>query len=130
LRFFFARYKDQEISGVFTVVQGKTVYALAAGSLSEYWALRPNDLLHWKVMEWACERHFSRYYMGLIDDPIPREESKAWGIWRWKREWNGRMSPLSIFDKIMIPRYRYVLEAKRLAELSYGRLKKLIWRAS
>jgi len=129
-RIFFAKYDGREISGVFTVAHGRTVYALAAGSLSEYWNVRPNDLLHWKVMEWACEHGFSRYYMGLVDDPVPTEGSGAWGIWRWKREWNGELGPLIVFDKTYLPRYRFVLGTKSFVEKSYFGLKRVFGRLS
>jgi len=124
-RIFLAKWNGRGVSGVFTVVHGRTVYALAAGSLSEGWKVRPNDLLHWKVMEWACERHFSRYYMGLVDDPVPTEESKSWGIWRWKREWKGDLEVIRIFDKLYLPKYRHVLGIKRLVERGYEGIKSL-----
>ncbi len=120
---FLARLKGKSISGVFTVVHGKTVYALAAGSLSEGWKVRPNDIMHWKVMEWACKNGYSKYHMGLVSDPPPTEGSSAWGIWRWKREWKGNLKRLQIFEKTLLPKYILVLKTKKLMERAYNRFR-------
>lgn len=124
-RVFLARWKGRDVAGVFTLVNGKTIYALGAGSLKEGWKARPNDLLHWKVMEWACEQHFTRYHMGLVSQPVPSEGSASWGIWRWKREWNGNLKSILIFEKVCLPRYKHLLAAKRLLERSYERVRRL-----
>lgn len=122
---FLARWRGKNVSGVFTVIHGKTVYALAAGSLRGGWKVRPNDIMHWKVMEWACQRGYSGYYMGLVSDPPPTESSGAWGIWRWKREWKGDLKGFQIFDRLLLPRYKFILDTKKLVEKSYNSLKRL-----
>jgi lipid II:glycine glycyltransferase (peptidoglycan interpeptide bridge formation enzyme) len=111
---FLAYWKGKSVSGVFIVVRGKTVYALGAGSLAEGWEVRPNDIMHWKVMEWAYQNGYSRYHMGLVDEPLPTEESSAWGIWRWKKEWKGSLEGIQAFDKIFLPKYKLILQAQKL----------------
>jgi hypothetical protein len=120
---FLAHWKGKRVSGVFVVIQGKTVYALGAGSVAEGWAVRPNDLLHWKVMEWACENGYLKYNMGGVDEPPPTERSTKWGIWRWKREWKGNLERSEIFDKIILPQYKPMLQARNLAYRVIRRLK-------
>jgi lipid II:glycine glycyltransferase (peptidoglycan interpeptide bridge formation enzyme) len=122
-KIFLARWGGKDVSGVFIVMHGKTVFALAAGSFKEGWKARPNDIMHWKVMEWACQNGYSRYHMGLVSEPPPAEGSRAWGIWRWKREWNGSLNTLHIYHKYLRPRYKIVLKAKKLVENSYNVLK-------
>jgi hypothetical protein len=120
-RVFLVKWMGKDIAGVFIVIHGKTVYALAAGSLSEEWEVRPNDLLHWKVMEWACKQNFSKYYMGFVREPVPTEGSKDWGIWRWKKEWKGNLESILVFDKIYLPRYKYLLKLRDYLKGSIGK---------
>jgi len=123
-RIFLAYWNFKAVSGVFTVVHNKTVFALAAGSFREGWEARPNDIMHWKVMEWACRKGYSWYHMGLVPDPPPTRGSNAWGIWRWKREWNGKLRRLKVFSKTFLPRYKLMLKAKKLVEKTYGLLRR------
>jgi len=122
---FFAKWKGKTLAGVFTVRHGKTLYAVAAGSLSEGWKVRPNDLLHWKVMEWACNQRMHKYHMGYVVDPLPTEDSEAWGIWRWKREWKGELKKILIFNKIFFHKYKFILKTKEIFESIYERIRKL-----
>jgi lipid II:glycine glycyltransferase (peptidoglycan interpeptide bridge formation enzyme) len=113
---FLAYWKGKSVSGVHIVIQGKTVYALSAGSLPEGWEVRPNDILHWKAMEWACQNGYSKYDMGTVSEPPPTEESSEWGLWRWKREWKGSLERIQTFEKTFLPRYKLILQAKKLVE--------------
>jgi len=124
-RVFLARWKGEDVSGVFTVIHGKTVYALAAGSFRGGWKVRPNDIMHWKIMEWASKNDYSRYQMGIVSEPPPTEGSSAWGIWRWKREWKGSLEKIQIFDKMFLPKYKLILKSKKLIERGYTRLGQL-----
>ena len=92
---FFARWKGNNISSVFATTHAKTIYALGFGYLSTALEVRPNDLLHWKIMEWGCKRGFLKYHLG---DAHP-EKGSTDGTWRWKREWNGDQEPAYIFQK-------------------------------
>jgi lipid II:glycine glycyltransferase (peptidoglycan interpeptide bridge formation enzyme) len=93
-------------------MHSKTVYALAAGSFREGWKVRPNDIMHWKVMEWAYQNGYSKYHMGFVSEPLPTEGTNSWGIWRWKREWGGDLKRLQIFQKFFMPKYKFVLKVK------------------
>jgi lipid II:glycine glycyltransferase (peptidoglycan interpeptide bridge formation enzyme) len=121
---FLAYWKGKGISGVHIVIHGKTVYALSAGSLPEGWKVRPNDLMHWKVMEWACQNSYSKYDMGYVPEPLPTEDSSNWGIWRWKKEWNGSLERTQTFSKTFLPRYKLILQAKKLVERGYKVIKR------
>ena len=120
---FLARWRSKNIAGVFILIHGRTVHALAAGSLSEGWKIRPNDLLHWKVMEWACRNGYSKYHMGLVSEPPPTV-ARA-GVWRWKKEWKGNLERVQLFDKLFLPRYKLVLKAKELLERGYTHFRQL-----
>jgi hypothetical protein len=107
-KIFLARWKDNNISSVFATIHAKTIYALGFGYNSANLEVRPNDFLHWKIMEWGCKQGFSKYHMGEVH---PEQ-----GVWRWKREWNGDQDPVYVFRK-SISKYR-------LAERVYDYLKK------
>ncbi len=124
-RVFLAKWNGKSISGVFVVVHEKTAYALNAGSLLEGRELRPNDVLHWKVMEWACSRGYARYNLGGVSEPPPTEGSSKWGIWRWKKEWKGSLEGIEVFNKVILPQYKLVLKARNMAA-NRGQTKRLV----
>jgi lipid II:glycine glycyltransferase (peptidoglycan interpeptide bridge formation enzyme) len=92
-RIFFAKLKGKYVSSVFVITHVKTVYVLGFGYDSSALEVRPNDLLHWKIMEWGCKRGFLSYYMG---DVYPEQDP---GLWRWKREWRGSQDYYYVFKK-------------------------------
>lgn len=105
-RVFLSVFDDKPIAGVFVVVQGDTAYALGAGSLDEFWRVRPNDIVHWLAMNWAYGEGLSYYHMGFVSDPPPCKGSPDWGLWRWKREWNGILERVLVYRKVLMPRFR------------------------
>lgn len=105
-RVFLAVFHNEPIATVFTVIDGDTLYALAAGSREQFWHVRPNDLLHWKAMEWACKKGLSFYHMGYVSDPPPKKNQPGWGLWRWKREWNGLLEKVFIYHKVLMPKFK------------------------
>lgn len=122
-RLFLANWKGKSIAGVYVVTHGKTVYAWRAGSLTEGLKVRPNELMHWKAMEWACANGYLKYNMGMVDEPTPTEKSDKWGIWRWKREWNGSLERIEIFNKTVLPQYKPVLQARNIVYETIKRFK-------
>ena len=106
VRIFLVLFGGDPVAGVFVVTHGDTAYALGAGSRKEIWHIRPNDMLHWKAMDWACKSGFSYYHMGHVDEPPPTEGSAGWGLWRWKREWRGQLEKRYLYHKIYMPRFK------------------------
>jgi hypothetical protein len=64
-RRFLARYKGQVIAatGLRFLSRGLVEYSNNC-SLDEFMYLRPNDLLFWRTIQWACEHGFSKYCLG------------------------------------------------------------------
>lgn len=64
-RRFLARYKGKVIAatGLRFLRNGLVEYANNC-SLDEFMQLRPNDLLVWRTIEWACQRGFTKYSLG------------------------------------------------------------------
>lgn len=106
VKIFLSYFNGLPVAGVFVVVHGDTAYALGAGSRKEAWSVRPNDVLHWKAMEWACNEGLAYYHMGFVSEPPPVEGSPGWGLWRWKREWNGQLERVYLYQKVLMPKFR------------------------
>jgi hypothetical protein len=100
VQIFLAVYDGQPVAGVFVVIHGDTAYALGAGSREEVWSVRPYDLLHWEALKWACGEGLSWYHMGYVSEPPPAENSLGWGLWRWKREWNGQLEKVYVCQSL------------------------------
>jgi len=61
-KLFVARFEGKMLAGVIVrFAAGAVVEYSANSSIEESLYLRPNDLLHWRVIEWACGAGF-RYY--------------------------------------------------------------------
>lgn len=64
-RLFLARYNGKVIAGtIVRVYPGEMVEYAANSSLAEDLKLKPNDLLQWHVVQWACEQGYKRYSLG------------------------------------------------------------------
>ncbi|HXG85705.1 MAG TPA: GNAT family N-acetyltransferase [Pyrinomonadaceae bacterium] len=64
-RIFIAKYDGKIIAGSHFRFYRKSLIEYSANhSIPEYQRLRPNDLIVWKSIEWACEQRIPRYSMG------------------------------------------------------------------
>jgi hypothetical protein len=64
-RLFLARFEGKIIAGVVIRLYPKGMVEYAANcSIKENLRLKPNDLLHWRVIEWACREGYSSYSLG------------------------------------------------------------------
>jgi Acetyltransferase (GNAT) domain len=64
-RRFLARYQGKAIAATHVrFCPGGLIEYAGNCSLDEYIGLRPNDLLIWKTIEWACQRGFTKYSLG------------------------------------------------------------------
>ncbi len=61
---------------------------------------RANDLLHWRIMEWAGQSGIEIYNMGevFLDPSCPQH-----GVYRWKKGFGGRVEPMAIMDRSLLP---------------------------
>ena len=61
-RLFLARFEGKVIAGVVIRLSPKGMIEYAANSsLEQDLKLKPNDLLHWRVIEWACSEGYTSY---------------------------------------------------------------------
>ncbi|MEZ5346279.1 MAG: GNAT family N-acetyltransferase [Pyrinomonadaceae bacterium] len=60
-----AKHDGKVIAGsYYRFCRGGMIEYAANNSLVEYQKLRPNDLIGWRSIEWACEAEFTEYSMG------------------------------------------------------------------
>jgi hypothetical protein len=91
VRVFLARSAGQVIAGVtLRFFPGGLVEYSNNSSLDEFLHLKPNDLLLWRAIEWACREGFPRMSLG--------------GAHRFLREFGGTLTPV----------YRYRLDRTRM----------------
>ena len=68
------------VAGAVYLVWQDTVYYKFGASRAEHLPLRPNDALHWALIQWAVERGLRRLDWGLSDLDQP-------GLCAYKRKW-------------------------------------------
>jgi hypothetical protein len=93
-KIFLARHSGKIIAGsVFRFFPGGLVDYSRNGSLPEHQGLKPNDILAWRAVEWACENGFLRMSMG--------------GSHRFLREFGGAAVPVQRYrlDRSLLRRH-------------------------
>jgi hypothetical protein len=83
-RRFLARYQGKVIAatGLRFFPGGLIEYANNC-SYDEYMQLRPNDLLIWRTIEWACEKGFSAYSLGAAHPFLRKSGGSVVPIYRY-----------------------------------------------
>ncbi|MCI0390242.1 MAG: GNAT family N-acetyltransferase [Acidobacteria bacterium] len=89
-RLFIARYENKVVAGVsLRFIPGGIIEYSANCSIKEYQKLRPNDILHWRVIEWACKEGFTLYSLGGAHLFLRRFGGALWTTYRYRfdRTW-------------------------------------------
>ncbi|MGA7218595.1 MAG: GNAT family N-acetyltransferase [Candidatus Sulfotelmatobacter sp.] len=107
VRVFLARSAGHVIAGItLRFFPGGLVEYSNNSSLDEFLHLKPNDLLLWHAIEWACREGFSRFSLG--------------GAHRFLREFGGTLTPIYRYRLDRTPFRRHDLRENLL---DWGRLK-------
>lgn len=88
MRLFIVEYGDLTIAALLGFVLGKRVHIIHTASDPEYWDKRPNDLVHWEFIKWACENEYE-----LFDFSVVRYEGQA----RYKKKWGVQLLDYSYY---------------------------------
>jgi len=84
-RFFLARYSGTVIAGVtLRFTPGGLVEYANNSSLDEFLHLKPNDLLVWRAIEWACGQGFHRFSLGGAHRFLTEFGGEVEPIWRYR----------------------------------------------
>jgi CelD/BcsL family acetyltransferase involved in cellulose biosynthesis len=75
-------YKDSRAiaAALFLAWNGNLIYKFGASD-PRYWELRPNNLVMWTAIEWACQQGYRQLDFGRtdLDNPGLREFKRRWG---------------------------------------------------
>jgi len=121
-RLFLARYEGKTVAAtIIRLYPGAMIEYAANCSLGEYLKLRPNDLLQWRIVEWACREGYKRYSLG--------------GAHLFARRMGGSLVPVYRYRIDRTKFHRYELEealeksARNIFDALPGSIKTLIRRA-
>ena len=86
-RIFIAKSEGKIIAGSFyRFCPGGMVEYAANFSMPEYQRLRPNDLIGWHAIQWACETDCKYFSMGGSHLFLRRFGGEVWTTYRYKRD--------------------------------------------
>ncbi len=109
VRTFGAFWEDELIGTRLVTCFGRRVYDLYAASVPAHYDKRPNDLLPWRIMEWAMAEGYAVFDWGGAGKPgVP------YGVRDYKLKFGGRLVEHGRYEKVLRPRL-YRLGAVGLA---------------
>jgi lipid II:glycine glycyltransferase (peptidoglycan interpeptide bridge formation enzyme) len=82
-----AHKHGRTVAGAVFLVWNKTIIYKYGASDAGYWSLRPNHLIFWDAIEWACENDMQTFDLG-------RTDFENEGLRRFKSGWGATESPL------------------------------------
>ena len=56
--------KKNCVNGNWYCCQNENLYSFLGGTLSDYFAYRPNDFLKYSIIKWGIENHYKRFILG------------------------------------------------------------------
>ncbi|MGH9406218.1 MAG: GNAT family N-acetyltransferase [Terriglobia bacterium] len=84
-RYFLARHLGRVIAGIsLRFLQGGLLEYAGNSSLDEFLHLKPNDLLHWRAIEWAHQEGFPRYSLSAAHPFLRRFGGEVVPIHRYR----------------------------------------------
>lgn len=95
---FTAKFRGIPVASIFTFRFGDRIWYMYGASANEYRNVMPNHALHWYMIKWAKEKGYRLYDMwGVPSDP--KEGHPLYGVWRFKKGFNGQLkSWIGVYD--------------------------------
>jgi len=95
---FLAYHEGKPIAGVIVFCFGNKIWYMYGASASEGRNVMPNHAIHWEVIKWAKQKGFKIYDLWGIPSN-PTEKHPLWGVYRFKKGFNGRLVKyIGVFD--------------------------------
>lgn len=105
---FLALHEGKIIAGsYYRFTPGGVVEYAANNSLTEYQNLRPNDLIGWRAIQWACSQDFTHFSMGGSHLFLRRFGGEEFGAWHYR------------LDRTFLKRHEKKEALKKLAVKTY-----------
>ncbi len=79
-KLFLVNYEGRIISSLLGFTTGKRVHIISIASDTKYWDKRPNDLVHWEFIKWACNKRYDVFDFGPVSYEGQRRFKKKWGV--------------------------------------------------
>ncbi|HGE70320.1 TPA: GNAT family N-acetyltransferase [Candidatus Poribacteria bacterium] len=80
MKLFLVDDKDATIAALLGFVLGKRVHIIHIASDPKHWDKRPNDLVHWTFIEWACENSYEIFDFAIIRYDGQQRYKDKWGV--------------------------------------------------
>lgn len=93
-RLYMAFYEGEPISGAITTNYGGKACYVYGASDNQNRKVMPNYLLQWEMIRWAISTGCTVYDFQGISGDLENEENHLYGLYRFKRGFNGEVSEL------------------------------------
>jgi lipid II:glycine glycyltransferase (peptidoglycan interpeptide bridge formation enzyme) len=105
---FIATLNNIPIAAVFSFTFGERVWYMYGASANSYRNVMPNHAVHWHLIKWAKEKGKKIYDLWGI--PVkPKEGHPLFGVWRFKKGFNGILKNwIGVYD-LPFDKLSYVL---------------------
>jgi len=105
---FLATLNDLPIAALFAFTFGERVWYMYGASANSYRNVMPNHAVHWHLIKWAKEKGKKIYDLWGI--PVnPKEGHPLFGVWRFKKGFNGQLKNwIGVYD-LPFDKLSYVL---------------------
>ena len=96
---FHATHEGKPIASVFVFKFGSWCWYMYGASSNAYRNVMPNHALHWHIIRWAKAQGLTHYDLwGIPSDP--REGHPLYGVYRFKKGFNGKLVKLAgVYDR-------------------------------
>jgi hypothetical protein len=72
--------KTTQVAMLLGAISGKRLHIFVTASDTSAWRMRPNDLAHWKLIEWAAASGLNTFDFGSARYPGQIQFKKKWGV--------------------------------------------------
>lgn len=73
-------HERQVVAALLGFTTGQRVHIAFSVSNPKFWDLRPNDLVHWRFIEWAADHGYKVFDFGTVRYNSQRQFKEKWGV--------------------------------------------------